>query len=281
MKTALVTGGAGFIGSAVARALRARGIDVTIAGTSSQRDPLDPQTLPSVDAIIHCAGGSSVAASIQDPAADFAKTVPPVRALLERLCERPARLVLVSSAAVYGNTEHVPIPETAALAPVSPYGEHKQQCEQLCIDYGRRGVASTIVRLFSVYGPGLKKQLLWDACRKLEAGNAVFGGTGEEQRDWLHVDDAASLLVVAAERASSEVTIVNGGSGDGTRVRDVVEMISRELGAGAPTFSGGVRPGDPPRYIADITRARAFGWQPTVDLARGIREYVAWFREQG
>jgi UDP-glucose 4-epimerase len=282
---ALVTGGAGFIGSAIVRALRAAGHEVDVAGTSSQTDPLTARiaALDPVDLIVHCAGGSSVRTSVEDPAADFAKTVPPFEALLERVRHAmpAARVVLLSSAAVYGNAAHVPTPESTTLAPVSPYGEHKQRCEQLCATYGRDfGVASTVVRLFSVYGAGLRKQLLWDACRKARAGDVTFAGTGDEERDWLHVDDAAALVLAATPHATALAPVLNGGSGVGVRVREVVGQICAALGAPAPQFTGSARAGDPSRYVADISRARALGWSPRIPLERGISEYVEWFKRQ-
>ena len=288
MRMALVTGGAGFIGTAVVRALRAAGFEVRIAGTSSTADPLstrslDPALDPSTELIVHCAGGSSVAASIADPAADHAKTVPPFAALLDQVRARApgARVVLLSSAAVYGDADVVPTPETSPPAPRSPYGVHKRACDELCSAHGREhGTASIALRLFSVYGRGLRRQLLWDACCRARAGAPAFAGTGDEERDWLHVDDAAALVVAAAGHASAAAPVVNGGTGVGARVRDVVGQIARELDAPAPRFSGEVRAGDPMRYVADIARARALGWAPRVDLARGISEYVAWFRTQ-
>ncbi len=285
MTIAVVTGGAGFLGAATVRALERAGHDVHVAGASATTDPLTPARIAALgrfDLLVHCAGGSSVGASVQDPDGELAKTVPPFRVLLEHVRDRSpgARVVLLSSAAVYGNAAEVPIPETARIAPISPYGEHKRLCEELCIEHGRaHGTASTVLRLFSVYGPGLRKQLLWDACRKARAGDLAFGGSGLEERDWLHVDDAAALVVAAAAHASADAPVVNGGSGHGARVCDVVVQICRELGAGDPRFTGEGRAGDPSRYIADITRARALGWTPTIALADGISQYVAWFRE--
>ena len=279
MATTLVTGGAGFIGTAVVEELVRAGHHVIVAGTTT--DPLNADRIAvavtaETELVVHCAGSSSVAASVADPAREHAKTVPPFAALLERVraVAPRARVVLLSSAAVYGATTIVPTPETAPLAPLSPYGEDKRACEELC-----RGHHAAIVRLFSVYGAGLRKQLLWDACRKAKAGTPTFAGTGDEERDWLHVADAAALIVRVAAVASTDVPVFNGGAGVGVRVRDIVGPICRELGA-EPRFSGEVRTGDPERYVADITRARGLGWAPRIELARGILDYVAWFRAQ-
>jgi UDP-glucose 4-epimerase len=284
---AVVTGAAGFIGSQVSRALSALGYVVRGAGRGTDVELLTNESLVLIgertELIVHCAGGSSVGQSVQAPLADFEKSVPPFASVLERARTHApqAKLVLLSSAAVYGDAERFPTDETVPLRPISPYGYHKRMCEELCISYGRNfGVSSAVVRLFSVYGAGLRKQLLWDACQKATAGERQFQGTGRELRDWLHVDDAVALVLAAARAASPEVPIVNGGSGVGTPVVKIVGDVFLALQAGVPEFVGGGRPGDPARYVADIARARALGWQPTIDLERGLAAYVQWFKAQ-
>jgi UDP-glucose 4-epimerase len=137
----------------------------------------------------------------------------------------------------------------------------------------------SIVRFFSVYGCGLRKQLLWDACCKFANYDTVFMGTGEEVRDWLHVEDAANLLLAATEHASAECPTVNGGSGEGVTVRDVLLHLAGSLPQRGliPTFSGSQRTGDPSRYVADIERSKAWGWQPKRFWIEGVAEYAAWW----
>jgi UDP-glucose 4-epimerase len=190
-----------------------------------------------------------------------------------------AHFVLVSSAAVYGEVAQRPIPEDAPLCPVSPYGVHKLQAEDLCRSYSRHfGVRTVVVRLFSVYGPGLRRQLLWDACEKLRSGSATFSGTGNEVRDWLHVKDAARLLAVAAAHASTECPVANGGYGMGRSVREVVATLAEDLGANAtPCFTGARRSGDPKCYVADLTTAKSWGWQPAIEWRSGMRAYAEWY----
>lgn len=286
MTRTVVTGAHGFIGRAIVQALRAAEHEVIEAGTSTSTDPLDAAriaTLGSFDVLVHCAGGSSVSSSVEAPQVEFAKTVPPFTLLMDHVRKHSprARVVLLSSAAVYGDAPERPTAETSPIAPVSPYGMHKRMCELSCSSYGNMyGVSSIVLRLFSVYGAGLRKQLLWDAAQKARRGDLAFSGTGEETRDWLHVDDAAALVLAAAPHASPAVPIVNGACGEGVTVRFVVENLLRELGASAPQFSGVARLGDPRHYCADVRAARALGWSPRVALPRGISEYAAWFREQ-
>ena len=298
-RTVLVTGAYGFIGRHVARVLAGQGLTVVGLGhgvwsrdqwrkwgiaewhaTDVTLDNLVTHAgLP--DAVIHCAGSATVGFSATHPHQDYQRTVSTTAAVLEfaRLYAKDAAVVLPSSAAVYGYVQRLPIAETETPSPASPYGVHKHMAEQLCVTYARHfGIKSATVRLFSVYGNGLRKQLLWDACSKLRRGNAEFFGTGAELRDWLHVDDAAGLLALACSRASTACPVVNGGTGIGVSVADIVGEIRASIHGGAlATFDGKVRDVDPPTYVADVTRAAAWGWKARKPWQEGVREYADWF----
>jgi UDP-glucose 4-epimerase len=168
---------------------------------------------------------------------------------------------------------------------MSPYGQHKLMMEQLCRSYAVTfGLHSTVARLFSVYGPHLRKQLLWDLCSRLHGGEQVLtlGGTGAEVRDWTDVRDVARLLVMIEGQPQREsFQVINGGSGVGTTVADIACMLSEAWGGDiAVRFSGVVRPGDPFSLVADGTQMRAlpFAWQ--IPVAQGLADYVAWFKDQ-
>jgi UDP-glucose 4-epimerase len=234
--------------------------------------------------LVHCAGGGSVPFSIEDPLSDFKRTVETTAHVLEyvRTVAPSCRIVYPSSASVYGSVKQLPIREDCGAAPISQYGVHKLMAEQLVASYARQfGTLASIVRLFSVYGRGLRKQLLWDACRKFAHGDNQFMGTGNEIRDWLHVEDATELLLAAAAHASPKCPIVNGGSGEGTSVRDVLCHLGSCFLQSTlrPTFSGAQRRGDPPSYIADIEASRSWGWLPKVRWKRGVEDYAAWWTQ--
>ena len=148
-------------------------------------------------------------------------------------------LLYPSSAAVYGRAAMLPIPETSPLAPISPYGVHKVVAEDLCRSYGRTfGLHVAIVRIFSAYGVELRKQLLWDASRKVLAGDFRFDGTGNETRDWVHAEDVARLMLIAAEHAQSDVPVVNCASGIEVPSRSILEVLLEALGTSrGPEFS--------------------------------------------
>jgi len=295
----LVTGAYGFIGRHVALALASEGHTVTGLGHGTwTRDEWRKWGIHEWHAlditlenlvtyagkpviVIHCAGSGSIAFSATHPHQDFQRTVSTTAAVLEfvRLHAIDASVVYPSSAAVYGSAKRLPIAETDTLDPVSPYGIHKLMAEQLCSTYASHfGVRTAVVRLFSVYGIGLRKQLLWDACTKLRRGDAVFFGTGTEVRDWLHADDAARLLVMAGRQASNACVTVNGGTGTGTSVADVIAEIRNALNTQPkPLFDGRLTGVDPPAYVADIARAASWGWRSQKSLREGIRQYVEWF----
>jgi UDP-glucose 4-epimerase len=295
----VVTGAYGFLGRHVARALAARGCTVLGLGHGSWARQewkawgladwrTCDVTLEALEtyarepaAIVHCAGSASVAFSMAHPLLDYRRTVETTAAVLEFVRTRAmgAAVMLPSSGSVYGSSTAAAIPESAPLAPQSVYAVHKLLAEQLCVAAGRFfGLRTAVVRFFSVHGPGLRKQLLWDACGKLSRGDVRFAGTGEETRDWLHVEDAASLAAIAVDHAVPECPIVNGGSGVSVTVREIVSGVASALTLDlAPVFSGVARQGDPFRFVADNARARSWGWVPRIGWRDGVRAYCEWF----
>jgi len=305
--TVLITGARGFIGRHVARFFSDNGHVVAGLGhgawlesprrqwgvaewrngeiSHANLDALSA-VVGAPDVVIHLAGGSAVGPSFAQPAEDFYRSVVAASELAEwmRLRAPAAQLVMASSAAVYGAGHDMPIADEAHCTPYSPYGFHKRMAELALESYARNfGLKVAIVRLFSVYGPGLRKQLLWDACTRLAKGAAVLqlGGSGDELRDWLHVDDVARLMYWAAGRASSEAEVINGGTGVATPVRAIAHRLCSAWGSGCEVaFSGSARPGDPVRLVADVSRVQAAGFAPTRAWGEGIDNYVTWFRTE-
>jgi UDP-glucose 4-epimerase len=237
--------------------------------------------------IFHLAGGSSVGLSIAQPFEDFSRTVASTARLLEWLrgAARDCRLIVASSAAVYGSGHKGPITVDAATLPMSPYGQHKLMMEQLCRSYAITfGLRSTVARLFSVYGPNLRKQLLWDICSRLQVGerNLVLGGTGAEVRDWTDVRDVTRLLAEIGARPRPETFhVINAGSGLGTTVAKVAKVIAESWGAGiSSSYSGIVRAGDPPSLLADDAAVRAMRFDWKIPVEQGLADYVSWFKGQ-
>ena len=303
-----ISGANGFIGRHLARARAAAGHAVHGVGHGALDNPdrqrLGLQTwlngevdaanlialaagsgLPST--IFHLAGGSSVGLSIAQPFEDFSRSVASTARLLEwlRVSAPQCRLIAASSAAVYGADHDGAISEGAELAPLSPYGRHKLMMEQLCLSYAASfGVRSTVMRLFSVYGTNLRKQLLWDICARLQKGERelVLEGTGAEVRDWTDVRDVVRLFAKINDYPQRETfDIINGGSGRGASVGEIAGMLVENWGGKVSVrYSGRVRAGDPFSLLADDARLRRlpFDWQ--IPIARGLGDYVKWFKDQ-
>jgi UDP-glucose 4-epimerase len=305
MSVALITGSRGFIGRHLALSLSkqgfkvcgighgawteleraAWGVDYWLNGDVTKRNLDVVQTdMGKLDVVFHLAGGSSVGPSLSAPEEDFRRSVLSTSELLEwvRLACPDISLVFASSAAVYGAGYSSAIHEGDALAPYSPYGYHKRIAEEIFESYGINfGLKVSIVRLFSVYGAELKKQLLWDACSRInqDAKHLVLGGTGDELRDWFHISDAVDLLQRAAIESTSESFIINGGTGIAVTVRQVAEELCSAWGMGTHLeFSGESRPGDPRCLVANIGHATSLGFVPGISWQAGVANYVKWFK---
>jgi UDP-glucose 4-epimerase len=306
MKVAWVTGARGALGRHVARHLRTEGWRVVGIGHGEWKpedagawgvaiwrraevEVAELRDLAAVsgspDLIFHAAGSASVGFSLEQPLADFQRTVATTAAVLEamRAVAPAALMVYPSSAAVYGVVTRSPIDEASPIAPVSPYGVHKAMAEQLCLTRSRHsGFRCAIIRYFSVYGPGLRKQILWDLVRKINAtpSQVELHGTGDETRDFLHVEDAARIVSLVAGAVRDEPLVVNGGSGHAVSVRELAKLVAAELGEKTEIhFSGERRAGDPSHYRADTRRLTQLGFAPNWLLQAGVRDYLAWLRK--
>jgi len=305
MSLSLVTGAGGFIGRHLVRHLCKQGqsvigvdlvsasragITTSLAGwsagglTRSSLEELQAKA-GTADVVYHLAGGSSVGTSLQHPAEDFAATVGGTANLLEwiRTSAAQARLVVVSSAAVYGNVHSGPINEMAQTEPYSPYGAHKYAMEAMVRGWSASfNISSIAVRLFSVYGPGLAKQLLWDLSARLHenAGVVMLGGTGHEVRDWTYVGDVVRVLETASSLAVQGMPIMNAGTTVPISVREVAECLALAYGfdPSGIRYSGRSRPGDPFSLVAapGLLAKLGFDWQ--VSLQQGLAHYVDWYR---
>ncbi len=238
------------------------------------------------DRIYHLAGGSSVGASLESPFEDFNRTVNSTANLLEwlRVNSPKTKLITVSSAAVYGSLYENPIEPTDSTQPFSPYGCHKLMMETLCASYTESyGINCAIVRLFSVYGSWLRKQLLWDLCCKLSKGvsELTLGGSGNELRDWTEITDVVRLLDDVGKYHDKGFATFNGGTGIATPVSRVAQTLVDAWGVDdlPIKFNGIKRPGDPASLVSviPVIGGEAFNWQ--VPIEKGIREYVNWYKE--
>ena len=302
--TILVTGSQGFLGQHIARYFSIQGyhvVGIDVVSPKSvgkvylkeyhQLSLLDNRLIdlltnikPSV--CIHCAGGADVCASIVDPLADYYSGPQLVIKLLEciRLVIPTCLFINFSSAAVYGNPEMLPIKESHPRNPISPYGYHKLITETICSEYSKIFQIRTVnLRIFSAYGTGLKRQVIFDICKKAVIDKSLeLEGTGEESRDFIHVTDIAFGIEQVINNSINAFEIFNLGSGRETTIKELSNLIIKYIKPGECKvhFTGVIPQGKPLNWIADISELNRLGFYPKISLEKGIESYVKWFRNE-
>jgi UDP-glucose 4-epimerase len=237
------------------------------------------------DALIHCAGRASVPAAMQDPYSDYIDGPVLTFELLETLRQNlpECAFILLSSAAVYGDPSHLPISEDAPLQPVSAYGYHKWQSEMVCAEFARVFSLRTAgARVFSAYGPGLRRQVMWDIVYKaLVQKEILLQGTGHESRDFIHSQDIALAIEKILAQAPLHGENYNVASGKQTAILDLSAMILGFLDLDLPVRASGIAQlGAPLNWQADISRLLALGYTPKISLEEGIHSFVVWCRQE-
>jgi UDP-glucose 4-epimerase len=303
MSSIIILGSSGFIGSAAARHFLSQdyhtiGIDIAVNERlqsnnftfikSAINENILQQTLAEHQplAIINAAGRASVGASFESPQADYQENTHTVFTILDciRKFSPKTSFVLLSSAAVYGNPAQLPVRETDALSPISPYGFHKMQAEMIAKEFHQCfGVSSVVLRIFSCFGEGQRKLLLWDLCEKASKQNkVVLKGRGKETRDFIHANDVALFIAhLLKNKPGNGFEIYNVASGKEWSIKEVATHLVHCLDyKNELEFEGTVNPGNPDNWQADITKMRNSGFSPTINLEAGIRQYAQWYKSQ-
>lgn len=238
------------------------------------------------DFCINAAGNGNVNFSVSNPDKDFESNVTFTFQILELLrAHSPAcKYLHISSAAVYGNPEILPITETSKMHPVSPYGWHKLISEQICNEfYNLYGIHSAIIRPFSVYGPGLKKQIFWDVYNKSKDDNQTIElwGNGSEARDFIFITDLMQAIHTIIKHSSFHAEIFNVSSGEMTYIKDAVEIFLKKTNINKPIFFNGIHhAGNPFQWQADITKLQSLGFDAAVSMEEGLTLLSDWIKTQ-
>jgi UDP-glucose 4-epimerase len=292
----LILGSEGFIGSHLVNFFRLRNYDVTgvdfmnasktdIKYYSVKKESVDYAKIfesNSFDACINAGGSGSVPFSILEPVKDFTSNVAETASFLDALkVSHPGcKYLHISSAAVYGNMGRFPNEASNNLQPISPYGFHKLMSENLCKEYSKIfNLQVAIIRPFSVYGPGLKKQLLWDICEKVKKNNRIeLFGTGAESRDFVHIEDLCRLFEIILSKGDFNCGIYNAASGHETSISTVASIFEDYYKEEKKiSFSGIERVGDPDNWCADIHKISGMGFNIARNFKEGVIEYIKWY----
>jgi dTDP-glucose 4,6-dehydratase/UDP-glucose 4-epimerase len=297
MKKILVVGSAGFIGSAAIRFYKSKGYHVIgcdVAENDKEIDYFNVESKEpnyykvfqqvSPDICLNASGAASVPFSFDDPLIDYQLNVINVIRMLEaiKISSPKTKLINISSAAVYGTPLQLPVSEHADVAPISPYGFHKRQSELLCNEYATLfGIKTCSIRVFSAYGPGLKKQIFWDLFQKTNKSKTVeLLGTGDESRDYIFVEDLVRATEVIATKGLLEGEVINVANGIETTIREAAKTFIEALGwDGEISFSGSKRKGDPENWCADISKIKEMGYNSDFSLEAGLKAYCRWLQD--
>jgi UDP-glucuronate 4-epimerase len=314
----VVTGGVGFIGYHVTRALAMRGDRIvvvddfsdapypraykrrnaadlvaefpgvrTVEACVTDREAMAP-LIAGANVVVHLAGLAGVRPSFADPAT-YARVNVEGTAVVQDLALKAGvqRFLFASSSSVYGNTTPLPAREGApAVDPQSPYAATKRAAELAALALSRKApsMPCTALRFFTVYGPRQRPEMAITLFTRaaIEGRPIVMFGDGSMRRDFTHVDDIVRGVVATIDGARPGFREYNLGSGAPVRLDFLVELIGRTAGVRPSVRRDSVPLGDVDATFADITRARdELKWQPRVPLEEGLRTVVDWVRANG
>jgi UDP-glucose 4-epimerase len=304
---ALVTGGAGFIGSNLVRALVGLGCQVTVldnlsSGYRTNLDPFpgirliegdirDPEAVDDAvrgaGVVFHLAASVGNKRSIDDPILDAETNVLGTLRVLESARAHGVRKIVASSSAgIFGELRTLPIREDHPVEPDTPYGSTKLCGEKLCLAYAKLyALEAVCLRYFNVYGPNQRFDAYGNvipifAFRMLRGDRLTVFGDGEQTRDFINVADVvqANLKAAAARNVSGAFNL---GSSTRVTINRLIELLSAVSGIAPAVDHAPPRPGDVRHSLADTRAAEAaFGFRPSIEMTDGLAQYMTWAREE-
>lgn len=299
--TALLTGGAGFIGSHLAKRLVEQGYNVRILDNLStgklsnlsdckpiefvQGDIRDPDTVEkccqNVDIVVHLAAQTSVPFSIKNPDFNDDVNIKGTQNLLNKSTQaKIQKFILISSCAVYGDTTYLPIDEAHPTNPISPYAKSKLTAEQETLQKNNQTTKTVALRLFNVYGPkqGLSEYsgvITKFIDRIKQQQPLIIYGNGQQTRDFIYVQDVVNAITLAIQTEKANNQIINIGTGKPTQINQLAETILTLTGTNLAITKTNARQGDIKQSYANITKAKTLlTYNPQYTLTQGLKNLL-------
>ncbi|MBS7635050.1 GDP-mannose 4,6-dehydratase [Candidatus Bathyarchaeota archaeon] len=304
---ALITGGAGFIGSHLVDNLMEIGVNVTVLDNLSagkldnisrwlnnsrfkfiMGDALNPsdikKSMETCDVVFHLAANPDVKIGAFNTRIDYEQNILATYNLLEAMkeSEHCKSIVFTSTSTVYGEAKKMPTPEDyGPLKPISLYGASKLACEALISGYSNLfGFKSVICRLANIVGSRSGHGVIYDFIKKLRSNPKILEvlGDGTQRKSYLYVKDCVEAILVASEMAKERVEIYNIGSEDTVNVATIARIVIEEMGLSdiEIEYTGGVDggrgwKGDVKEMLLDISKIKMLGWKPKLNSAEAVR----------
>jgi UDP-glucose 4-epimerase len=301
---ALVTGGAGFLGSHLVDRLVSEGWSVRVLDNFSsgrmkniehlkgrqevevlEEDLKNPEeagkAIRGVDVVFHYAANPEVRLSTTNPEIHFNENIVATFNLLEAIRKNEVEgLVFASSSSVYGEPEEIPVGEDAPVRPVSVYGASKAACESLIHAYSKLyGIKAVIIRYANVVGPRLRHGVVWDFIVKLKRNPRELEilGDGKQARSYIYIDDAVEATMIAWRKTSTRFEVYNVGSEDWITVDEVADVVIDAMGfinvkkVYKPMLHGVGWPGDVKRIALRINRLKQLGFTPKLNSREAVK----------
>lgn len=306
-KSALVTGGAGFIGSHLVDKLMESGVSATVLDNLSAGklnnisrwlkdskfkfiigDALNPsdikKSMDGCEIVFHLAANPDVKIGAFNTRIDYEQNILATYNLLEAMkeSEHCKRILFTSTSTVYGEAKKMPTPEDyGPLKPISLYGASKLACEALISGYSHLfGFNSVICRLANIVGPRSGHGVIYDFINKLRSNPKILEvlGDGTQRKSYLYIRDCVEALLVASEKAEEQVEIYNVGSEDTVNVATIAKIVIEEMDLSDVEikYTGGVDGGrgwrgDVKEMLLDISKIKMLGWKPKLNSAEAVR----------
>ncbi len=303
----LVTGGAGFIGSAVVAELCRLGAKVTVLDDFSFGDLQNVRdykarimcgdlreeeavlkAVKDQEVIFHLAARPFIPLCYERPKEFFeVNSLGTLNLMLAALQEEPEFIVNVSSSEIYGSAQYVPMDEKHPTNPHSTYAVSKLAADRICFTlHKEHSLPVCLIRPFNTYGPReTHPYIVPEVISQFSRSNVINCGNLETTRDFTYIEDTVRALILAGRRRQAIGKVINIGSGVEIKMRDLVHLIAKLMEVENPKIvqnKSKIRPFDVNRLYADNTRAREIlGWEPKVTLEEGLRKTVDWYLKNG